>query len=101
MECRQRPFLSRPAISQLPIEKEGVLENMTDRLIGRVKGKESLIERVDALVDASKVPLGWGSPRLSTTPTSLAVRALAAQVEALERAVREIASEVQKLSAEG
>lgn len=74
---------------------------MTDRLIGRVKGKESLIERVDALVDASKVPLGWGSPRLSTTPTSLAVRALAAQVEALERAVREIASEVQKLSAEG
>jgi len=88
--------------SHLPTaNKEGVLEKMTDTLIGRVKETESLIERVDALVEASKVPLEWGSPRLSTTPTSLAVRELAAQVDALERAVREIASEVQKLSAEG
>jgi hypothetical protein len=41
-----------------------------------------------------------GNPLLSTTPTSVAVRELAAQVEALPDAVREIALEVQKLSAQ-
>ncbi len=56
---------------------------------------DTLIERVDKLVRASKRPL------LSTTPDSVAVRELAAQVEALENAVREIAREVQKLSAQG
>jgi hypothetical protein len=56
---------------------------------------DTLIERVDKLVRASKRPL------LSTTPDSIAVRELAAQVEALENAVREIALEVQKLSAQG
>jgi hypothetical protein len=55
---------------------------------------DTLIERVDELVKASKRPL------LSTTPDSVAVRELAAQVNALENAVREIALEVQKLSAQ-
>jgi predicted sugar kinase len=59
---------------------------------------DTLIERVDKLVEAGKVPLGWGSPLVSTTPTSMAIGALAAQLEALEHAVREIALEVQKLS---
>jgi len=61
---------------------------------------DTLIERVDRLVRASKVPLKWGSPRLSVTPSSVAIPQLAAQVEALESAVREIALEVQKLSAQ-
>jgi hypothetical protein len=72
-------------------QREGVLETLTD----------NLIERVDTLIQASKAPREWGSPLLSTTPTSFAVRELAMQVEALENAVREIASEVQKLSAQG
>jgi len=77
------------------------LEGLTDTLIERVADQtDSLIERVDKLVQAGKAPRGWGSPLLSTTPTSLATRELAAQVEALERAVREIAVEVQKLSAQ-
>ena len=77
------------------------MENLTDTLIERVKATDSLVERVDMLIEAARVPLEWGSPRLSTTPTSLALRELVAQVEALESAVREIAFEVQKLSAEG
>ncbi len=56
---------------------------------------DTLIERVDKLIQASKVPL------LYTTPTSVAVRELAAQTEALENAVRETAFEVQKLTAQG
>ena len=55
---------------------------------------ETLIERVDRLVLAEKQTL------LSTTPASLAIRELSARTEALEQAVREIALEVQKLSAE-
>jgi hypothetical protein len=43
-------------------------------------------------------PLEWGNPLLSTTPTSLAVRELAARTEALDDALREVALEVQKLS---
>ena len=61
---------------------------------------DTLIERVDKLIQASKAPLGWGSPLLSVTPTSVAVRELAAEARALENAVREIALEVQKLSAQ-
>jgi len=57
------------------------------------------MERVDNLVHASKAPHEWGSPHLSVTPTSLAIRELAAEIEALENALREIALEVQKLSA--
>src|SRR5437870_10657971 len=52
----------------------------------------TLIERVDTLVQASKHPL------LSTTPTSVAIGELAVRIEALEKAVREIALELQKVS---
>jgi methyl-accepting chemotaxis protein len=54
---------------------------------------ETLSERVDRLVEASKERL------LSTTPTSVAIHQLAARTEALENALREIALEVQELSA--
>jgi hypothetical protein len=60
---------------------------------------DTLIERVEKLVAAGKPSTGWGSPHLSTTPSSLAIERLAAQIDALENAVREIALEVQKLSA--
>ena len=60
----------------------------------------TLIERVDKLVPPSERSPEWGHPLLSTTPTSIAIRELAAQVEALAIAVREIALEVQKLSAQ-
>jgi hypothetical protein len=59
----------------------------------------TLMERVERLVQATKGPAEWGDPRLSVTPASVAIPQLAAQVEALEQAVREIALEVQKLSA--
>ncbi|MHB1244224.1 MAG: hypothetical protein ACYC1P_12635 [Gaiellaceae bacterium] len=61
---------------------------------------DTLVERVDKLVHARNAPLEWGDPLLSTTPTSLAVRELAVRTVALENAVREIALEVQKLSAQ-
>ena len=76
------------------------MESLTDTLAGRVNKTDTLIERVEKLVQTGKAPPEWGSPLLSTTPTSVAVRELAAQVEALENAVREIALEVQKLSAQ-
>jgi hypothetical protein len=53
---------------------------------------------VDTLIQAGKVPLVWGSPLVLTTPTSLAIHQLAVQAEALEKAIREIARVVQKLS---
>ncbi len=59
---------------------------------------DTLIERVDTLIQAGKVPLVWGSPLVLTTPTSLAIHQLAVQAEALEKAIREIARVVQKLS---
>ena len=63
---------------------------------------DTLMERVDNLVQASKgAPLEWGSPFLSVTPTSVAIRELAAEIEALKCAVREIALEVQKVSTQG
>jgi hypothetical protein len=61
---------------------------------------DTLIERVDKLVHVRNAPPEWGNPLLSTTPTSLAVRELAVRTEALEKVVREIALEVQKLSAQ-
>jgi hypothetical protein len=53
---------------------------------------DTLIERVDELVQASKQPIH------STTSTTEAIGELAARTEALEKAVREIALEVQKLT---
>ena len=58
---------------------------------------DTLIERVDEFVEPSERPLEWGNPLLSTTPTSMAIGDLAVRVEALEKAVREIAVEVQRL----
>jgi hypothetical protein len=54
---------------------------------------------VEKLIQRSKTPPEWGRPQLSVTPTSIAIREVAAQIEALEHALREIALEVQKLSA--
>jgi hypothetical protein len=51
---------------------------------------DTLLERVDKLVQANKQPL------LSTTPTTNAIGELVARTEALEKAVREIALEVHK-----
>jgi hypothetical protein len=65
-----------------------------DRSTTRQALTETLIERVDELVRANRRTL------LSTTPTSVAIRELAARTEALEKAVREIAVEVQKFSSE-
>ncbi len=59
----------------------------------------TLMERVNNLVHARDAAPEWGNPLLSTTPTSLAIRDLAVRTEALEKAMREIALEVQKLSA--
>lgn len=70
------------------------METLTETLT------DTLIERVDMLIHARNAPPQWGNPLLSTTPTSLAVRELAVRNEALENAVREIALEVQKLSAQ-
>ena len=75
------------------------MEDLTHTLIERVNKTDTLIERVDKLVQAGKARREWGSPQLSTTPDSVAIRELAAQTEALQMAVREIALEVQKLSA--
>jgi len=58
------------------------------------------MERVDELIQPRK-PLEWGSPLVSTTPISVAVQELALRTEALAKAVREIALEVQKLSEKG
>jgi hypothetical protein len=60
---------------------------------------DALMERVDKLVPpTSSDQLEWGNPLLSTTPTSISIRDLAFRVEALEKALRETALEVQKLS---
>ena len=61
----------------------------------------TLLERVDELIQPpSERPLIWGNPLLSVTPVSMAIRDLALRTVALETAVREIASEVQRLSDE-
>ena len=61
---------------------------------------DTLIERVNKLLHAHDAPAEWGNPLLSTTPTPLAIRELAVRTEALENALRAIALEVQKLSAQ-
>jgi len=54
----------------------------------------TLVERMDGLVQAHKRQL------LATTPKSAAISELAERVETLERAVREIALEVETLSSQ-
>lgn len=58
---------------------------------------DTLNERVNKLIprDTSSE---WGSAHLSVTPLSVAVSQLAADVAALQTAVREMALEIQKLS---
>ena len=63
--------------------EEDRLETLTD----------TLIERVNALIEAGTEPL------LTTTPPSVAIRELAARIEALQNAVREIALEIQEFRA--
>ena len=53
----------------------------------------TLIERVDNLIEAGTEPL------LTTTPPSVAIRELAARIEALQNALREIAIDVQEIAA--
>ena len=60
---------------------------------------DTLMERVTQLVPERNAAPEWGSPLLSTTPMPVAIRELAVRTEALENAVREIALEVQRLSA--
>jgi hypothetical protein len=59
---------------------------------------DTLVERVDKLVQAADRPIEWGNPLSSMTPQTLAIRDLASRTEALEKAVREIALEVQRLT---
>ena len=54
----------------------------------------TLMNRVSRLLPATDAQPEWGSASLSTTPTPLAIQDLAARVEALENAVREIAREL-------
>jgi hypothetical protein len=81
-------------------QREGALDTLANTSIQQPL-TDTLIERVDRLIQASKTPLEWGNPRVSMTPTPVAVQGLAAETTALERAVREIALEVQKLAARG
>ncbi len=61
---------------------------------------ETLMERVDQLVQAVGSPVEWGHPLSSTTPKTHAIQNLAERTEALECAVREIAFEIQRLTAD-
>ena len=63
-------------------------ENLTD----------TLVERVEKLIDARNAPLEWGHPRLSVTPRAAAIEQLTHRMEAVENALLEIALEVQKLA---
>lgn len=65
-----------------------------ERLGDAVEVGATLTERVDNLIETGTEPL------LTTTPTSVAIRELAARIEALQTAVREIALEVQELPAQ-
>jgi hypothetical protein len=60
----------------------------------------TLVERVQAFVNNDDAPVEWGSPLLSTTPTPVAIRQLAAQLAGVEQALRAIALEVEKLASE-
>jgi hypothetical protein len=58
----------------------------------------TLMNRVSHLLPATDAKPEWGSASLSTTPSTLAIQDLAARVEALENALREIARELQQLA---
>lgn len=58
----------------------------------------TLVERVQAFVPNRDEPVEWGSPLLSTTPTPAAAHRLGAQLAAAEKALVEIALDVQALA---
>jgi hypothetical protein len=58
---------------------------------------ETLMERLNTLIQPADRPLEWGNPLSSTTPQSLAIQDLAERTGALETVVRELVDEVQKL----
>jgi hypothetical protein len=66
---------------------------LMERLDDAIGAGATLTERVDKLIEAGSEPL------LATASTSAAVRELAARIEALGNALREIALEVQELAA--
>jgi hypothetical protein len=66
------------------------MENLTERLEGRVA----------EVIPVRDAPPEWGNALMSTTPTPLAIRDLALRTQALEEAVRELAFQVQKLTAQ-
>jgi hypothetical protein len=60
----------------------------------------TLVERVQAFVQNDDDPIEWGSPLLSTTPTPVAIRQLAVQLAGAEKALQEIALEVEEMRQE-
>jgi hypothetical protein len=58
----------------------------------------TLVERVQAFVQNGGEPIEWGSPLLSTTPKPVAVHHLAVQLAAAEKALVDIALDVQALA---
>jgi hypothetical protein len=73
------------------------VETLNEERLGLSSRQSTLIERVDASLHTGDVPHEWGHPLLSTTPKSVAIQALALQIEGVENAVREIARDVQML----
>ena len=57
---------------------------------------DTLLDRVKRLLPDKDAQPEWGNPMLSTTPSRLALHNLAMRVEALEEAVRQLASEVEQ-----
>ncbi len=88
MKVRRTEFQCRASMFAFADEEEAPLETLTD----------TLMQRVDKLVQPDEPQLEWGSPLLSTTPTAIAIHELALRTETLAKALREIALEVQKLS---
>lgn len=58
----------------------------------------TLVERVAELIPTGDAEVVWGNPLQSMTPIRMSVHELAVRTEALEKAVSEIAREVQRLS---
>lgn len=58
----------------------------------------TLVDRVEELIPTGDAEVVWGNPLLSVTPVPMSIHDLALRTEALERAVMEIAREVQRLS---
>lgn len=88
IEFRRTEFRCRGSTLERVTERRPSVENLTD----------TLMEQVDKRPHSK--PLEWGDPLLSTTPTSIAIRELAARTQALTDAVRDIALVLEKLQSE-